>query len=333
MNTMKSFCRAAVLLLGVALLATPAHAQQTDADIGAQEKERAALYQQGVELADGGHWEQAVEKFRRVVALRSAPRALVALAIAEEKSGSLASARRDYERARDDARRSGDGALADQAAAAFAALDERVPRLVLYCGPHTIAPRVMLDGGPVNPCPSVVEIDPGEHRIVVDASGTVVLDRHFRIAERERSTIAVESPDRAASAAPATADRVGADRAPRAWSPPAGVWILGGAGAAAIIAGLAMRIAGKSDYDDASQGCLDARCTSQDAVDQGNRARDQMLAGTLVAGAGLAALGGAVAWWGLKMTSHPATAGPSAPLHVQASLSTEGGIVRLAGWF
>ena len=39
-----------------------------------REAERTALYEEGVKLAEASHWPEAVERFQRVVAIRSAPR-------------------------------------------------------------------------------------------------------------------------------------------------------------------------------------------------------------------------------------------------------------------
>src|SRR5262245_16639371 len=115
-----SSARAVVVvgIWGLALVA-PAHRARAQAPAGssgdAVEGARTEMYREGVTLAEAGRWGEALEKFQRVVAIRSAPRALLALAAAEEHVGRLVSAKRTYGKARDDARDEHDDALAAKA--------------------------------------------------------------------------------------------------------------------------------------------------------------------------------------------------------------------------
>src|SRR5690606_16085992 len=102
---------------------------------------------------------------QRIVELRSAPKALIALAYAELKLGHLLRARALYSRARDDARASSLGA--DEAAAQLG-LDHvarRIPKLVLLLPEDIPAYQVKarLDGRPVLIRDGEVEVDPGDH--------------------------------------------------------------------------------------------------------------------------------------------------------------------------
>ena len=81
----------------------------------AKEQERTSLYREGVSLAEAGRWDEELKRFERVVAIRSAPPALVALATAQEKTDKLASAKRTFLRAEADARAAGDADLAQKA--------------------------------------------------------------------------------------------------------------------------------------------------------------------------------------------------------------------------
>src|SRR3954470_13906557 len=62
-----------------------------------REQERTVLYREGVALAEAGRWADALAKFERVVAIRSAPRALMALGTAKEKAGKWIRAKHTYE--------------------------------------------------------------------------------------------------------------------------------------------------------------------------------------------------------------------------------------------
>src|SRR5678815_4359361 len=138
--------RRASVALAVALLVAggrPALAQAPDEAV---EKERTDLYKAGVALAEAGQGGEALDKFQRVVAMRSAPRALLALASAEEHVGRLVSAKRTYVKARDDARAEKDEALAGKADAALAALDPRIPRLALLLPAGAEGAEARLEG-------------------------------------------------------------------------------------------------------------------------------------------------------------------------------------------
>src|SRR5262245_16871793 len=119
-------CVRALLLVTVAALGVrgrAARAQETVLPDEAIERERTGLYKEGVALAEAGRWGEALERFQHVVAIRSAPRALMALAAAEEHVGRLVSAKRTYGKARDDARAEKDDALTTKADAALVALE------------------------------------------------------------------------------------------------------------------------------------------------------------------------------------------------------------------
>ena len=110
------------------------------------EKQRAALYQDGIALANEGHWEEAVKKFRQVIAIRSAPPALFTLGQAEEHTGELATATHTYERALGDARRSGNGEVAEAAKKALLQLEPRVPRVLVNLALPAAGATATLDG-------------------------------------------------------------------------------------------------------------------------------------------------------------------------------------------
>jgi hypothetical protein len=154
-----SIRRTAALTFVVTLVATTADAQ----DI---ETQRKALYREGTAAADEGQWSAAAEKFRAVIALRSAPKALIALGIAEEHLGQLAEAKRNYEKAEADARSE---RLADDEQAATHALvtlTPRVPQLAVHV-PHPERVReLLLDERTIPSRDAEYSVDPGTHTIV-----------------------------------------------------------------------------------------------------------------------------------------------------------------------
>jgi hypothetical protein len=309
---------AGALVLALASLTTPVFGQGAgSAKPDAREAERASLYEEGLALAETGRWEEALRKFQAVVAIRSAPRALLALATAEEKSGRLVSAKRTYVKSRADAQAAGEKDVVQKATAAQEALEPRLPHVLIRLPAGTVGVEMTLDDAPQPATPEAVEVDPGEHRIVVRAPGMQPVEERFRLAERELKELVVklnpvETSQPSEFSKPAFVpprDRaVGFRR-----GPPLPAWILGGAGAAVTVVGVIVRQNAQGDYDDASAGCPDGHCSTPGDAERGNAARDRMLAGSLVATTGVLAVAGAGLWWVLSPTSpEQAKASPAA---------------------
>ena len=174
---------AAMTMCALLAFATTAHAQNS-------ETERTALYRDGTDAADAGKWEIAAERFRRVVEIRSAPKALIALGIAEEHLGRLASAKRDYEKAVADARAS---QLADDeqaASRALAALTPRVPVLAVHVPNPGRVSDVTLDGKTIPTSDAEYSVDPGRHTIV--AHGDSEFREVVEVKEGEHANVSVD---------------------------------------------------------------------------------------------------------------------------------------------
>jgi hypothetical protein len=223
--------------------------------------------------------------------LRSAPRALLALAAAEEHVGRLVSAKRTYGKARDDARAEHDDALAGKAEAALQALDPRIPRLALVLSGEIAGAEARLEGAPIEISKDGVEVDPGVYHLVVSAPGKAPFEERVVMSAGQRKDVLVAFAPSAAAPPPVLIQPGPAPVAPAARrGPPVGAWILAGAGVVAATAGIIYRVHQRSIYDEAS-----AARPIQDV--RGNDARAQMIVGTTVAGVGLGALAGAALWW------------------------------------
>jgi hypothetical protein len=329
-------------LVSAGLAAGPVHAQEgkiaspAGKESVGREKERTALYNEGLALAEAQRWQEAWVKFQGVVAIRSAPRALVAVATAEEKMGRLTGAKRTYQKALADARSTGENDMVEKTSSALAALEALIPRVVLRFGSGGTSAAVILDGVIVSVGPDGIEVDPGEHRIVVTAGGDQPFEQSFQISAGQRKEILVDvvpvggarAGDKDETSLLRAPDRSGAPLL----QPPLPVWILGGAGVIATTVGLVVFVKGKSDYDDASKGCSNGICKSMDAYTKGNAGRDRMIAGGIVAGVGVAAVAGAGIWWIVRATGSP-KASDSRAFSVRANASPDGCSVRLQGAF
>jgi len=281
------------------------------------ERERTALYAEGVAFANAGRWEEAAKRFRRVVAIRSAPPALFTLAQAEEHLGQLATAERDYEGALASARASGQADVADAAARALSAVVQRVPSILVRVEPSVPGANATIDGTDVA-LGVPAKVDPGSHVVASRAPDRRPFEARVSIAAGQSLEIPVQlEPLAAPPPSPPAVAVVSAGPEPtpepvgHARPLPLGPLLLGGAGVAAGVVGLVIRLTAQASYDSASASCSGGACPTQSSVNDGNAARTRMIVGTAVLGAGVAAAAGAGVWW---LTLGPSHGGASAAI-------------------
>jgi hypothetical protein len=267
----------------------------------AQEDERSTLNREGLELADAGRWDAALERFQRVVALRSSAKGWFNLARAEDHLGRGASAERDYQHAIDDAK---PGVDADVVTAAQTALRDLSPRVahvrVRFANPSNAraqAARAELDGHPVS-LETPASVDPGEHAVAIRVDGTTVTEKHLHVGDREQVDLPIELPASPVGALPSPAPV--AVRRPSVVGP----LVVGGIGVASMAPGLALYFSGKSSFD--SVACTSPDCNKTQAA-QANGARTNMVAGDVLIGVGAALAAVGVTWLTLKLTTKPSS--------------------------
>ncbi len=286
--------RAAVAsLLALTLLASSGTARAEDA---ARERERAALYQQGVELAAAGNWAQAVERFKRVVELRASTKALYTLGEAEEHTGQLAAAKRSYRASLDSARAGAAKDIVDLAGAALGKLEGRVPQVSVRLDEKTAAhggdTHASIDGHAV-PIGAASDVDPGEHEVRVEATGAAPFVRTVHAVEGQQLDVAATLEWSAVAPASPLPPQTTESSATSPILP----LVAGGVGLAVGITGLVVRLQGQSDYDAASARCTAGVCATQNDANAGNDARGRMILGTTFLGIGAAVAAGAAVYW------------------------------------
>jgi hypothetical protein len=301
----------AAVLLVLAAPTQRAWAAPSGAPSDASEQQRAALYRDGVALANAGRWDDAVKKFRQVIAIRSAPPALFTLGQAEEHLGQLATAERTYERALADARASGTTDVADAAVKAIASLEPRVPRVLIKLTPAASGAAASVDGAAA-PLGEPVKVDPGDHAVVVRAPGKLPFESRVHMVEGQSLDLSAALQSEAPAPGPTLLPPPPHDDRPGRF--PVGPAVLAGAGVVAGVVGLVVRLGGQSTYDDATQSCGPAGCPSQDIADRANSGRSQMLVGTAFLGIGIAAIAGAGVWWALTPRNSAGSPGTSVGL-------------------
>jgi hypothetical protein len=288
--------RAVAPLLALTLLASSVTARAEDP---ARERERATLYQQGVDLAAAGNWAQAVERFKRVVELRASTKALYTLGEAQEHLGQLAAAKRSYRASLDAARAGAAKDVVDLAGAALGKLEGRVPQVTVRLDAATAAhggdTRASIDGHGV-PIGAASDVDPGDHEVRVEATGAAPFVHTVHAVEGQQQDVAATLAWSTVAPPPPEAPPMAAGENSSAASPLVPL-VVGGVGLAAGVTGLVVRLTGQSDYDTAAAKCHGGVCPSQADANAGNDARGRMILGTTFLGIGAAVVAGAAVYW------------------------------------
>lgn len=268
------------------------------------EADRTALFKEGVALAEKNDWAGAAERFRRVVVIRSAPKALFTLGQAEQHLGRFAAAKAAFERAKKDSGPA-DAAVAKAAADALKEVTPHVGHVIVSLPADASGATIAVDGATVAPGEPGLECDPGAHHVHAEIAGKKAFDADVQVVDGGRAEalvrfdpLVVAPPPPAPLAPVATPSREG-DGAPSIVPPLA----IAGAGVAFVAVGAILFATGRGSYDSAAASC-GATC-SDDAKSKASSARGQMLAGDvmLFGGAAVAAAGGT--WLLLRTLKKP----------------------------
>jgi hypothetical protein len=123
--------------------------------------------------------------------------------------------------------------------------DEAQPRAVLFVESSTPDARVSVDDQPSQPAPLRMDLEPGEHEVLIEAPGHIAQRRRVRLAEEGEAHIVIELVRIVRDESPPVAER---ERS-RFWRGP-WPWIIGGAlvvGATATALAVALPEDGSSD--------------------------------------------------------------------------------------
>lgn len=161
------------------------------------------------------------------------------------------------------------------------ARDEHGDRSDVRVSIDGVSAATRLDGLPI-------PLNPGEHALHFEAPGTKPVDQKVVIEQSSRDrviTVTFASPDGRNQSSRTVEPR------PVAARPPLVSWILGGAGVLAIGGGSALWVIGSSAHDDLESTCaVTSSCAHADVVS----ARTKLIAGDVLVGAGVIALGVAI---------------------------------------
>lgn len=291
-----------VVALALALPA-PALAQPVPPARHAQAEEQFKL---GREAQTKGDCRRALELFRASHAAEPGRGKLVNIAICEKDVGLLASALRHFEEVLPQLKGDDRAPIVEKH---LAELRPRVPVLRLDPAPGAPAVTVKIDGEAAQVGAEIL-LDPGKHTILVSASGRADGRQEVELKPQERRTVRVElgallsTPE----GAPAKPDE---ERPAMGNGRRLAGFVIGGAGAAALVVGVGTGIASILAHGSAVSACPTHTGCPQSVLDTASRGRALAVAstatfvtGALLAGAGVA----------LVVTSGGAKAQPAAGL-------------------
>jgi len=306
----------AALALSFSLLAARAHSEPGAAPAPSQLAAEAA-FADGVRLMKAARCEEAVAKFTESDRLEPASGTLLNLAYCELQIGRVASAWIAYRRAIPLAARTGKPLHERIAREQADKLERDLPRLtVVVLGGAERSLTVMLDTLPLaHETWSVpVPVDPGPHRL----SAVLEDGRHWEsdvmLSRSQQARIEVPTASQTPPRKPRQhADRLGSQRSrpPLPAHVERPLWALGvsAVGAAAVLAGSALFVSARVQYDSPVAGCPETNlCDAEGKRTKAAIAHRAQLGGVLAGSGALVAGAGAIAYFVFGKTSPGAVA-------------------------
>ncbi|MEZ4313963.1 MAG: hypothetical protein R3F14_38565 [Polyangiaceae bacterium] len=292
-------------------------AEPTDAERAAAKQ----AFEEGLELEKKGDYENALGRFFKVGEFKMTPHVRFHIALCEEKLGKLVSAMRGFELAEAEALKMGKDAqvVAEKAPERAEALRKRIASVRIEVKGRILYSRVLIDGQPVpeKDFGTLVPVDPGKHTISVDTDGVTTQSREVTLAEKGYETIQLEidDPEKPVPTATASVSETTSATAPPPPPPPSRVpaFVLGGAGVASLIGagvfyGLRVGALGELEEKCPAPAGGGGRVCPPEAKGALDDAQTFTIAAGVMVGVGVAALGGAGAYWFL--TQRKPSSGP-----------------------
>ena len=316
----------AALVLGAALAApTTSFAQASPEELAAARQ----LFNEGKELEKQKSYDAALEKFKKVAAVKTTPQVRFHIALCEENLGHLVSAMKGFDLATEDAKQAGAAAVevATNAPARADALRVRIPKLRLDATGKVVTSKITLDGMAVaaKDLGTDLPVDPGAHVVEVrDKDGTSTFHKELKLLEKASARVEVTVDDHDAPPIPTETP---------AGSPPshAPSFIVGSVGAAALATSAVFWVLRGNTISE-----IASHCTNPDTM-MGCRQKDSTLAdkgktygtvGGVMLGVGIAGVVTAGVLWFVPGAKKAAPAAKNASVRVRVLPTGTGVEVR-----
>ena len=219
-----------------------AFAEPTTAELTAARE----LFDQGLKLEEKSQWSDALDRFRKVAAVKATPAVRFHVGLCLENLGKLVDALNEFERAQSEA--AADSSAAGQTVAKNSQkhideLRERIPRVTIQVPEGAKDVAITIDGSSVSAAVigTAIPLDPGAHTVHVTATGKTPFDKQLDLVEKGAPT----TVDVVLSEAPLPSDTTTTDTTTTTTttadttSPSKGgagpwPWIIGGVGVVAL---------------------------------------------------------------------------------------------------
>jgi len=284
------WCAIVALSLFGSIAPKRAEADPTAAEVAAARE----LFEEGLKLEDKGQWVEALERFRKVAAVKTTPQVRFHVALCLENTGKLVDALVEFQRAQTDAEKEGATSVVSASAKHVADLKDRIPRVVVTA-PTVDGLTITIDGIAVTTSlvGSAIPLDPGKHTIVVSAPKHSSFTKDIELVERGK-TLAVDAVlpatvDKPAAPAPPPPTPPSEERPTKASDAGPGPWpwIIGGVGVAALAGGGLMYVLRQGTIDDLASVCGPDRAQCpEDKRDLAERGRAYTTWGNVMLGVG-----------------------------------------------
>ena len=281
--------------------ARAANAPAPHALTDAQKQAARELFQAGERDEDANRWADALEKFRRVAAVKLTAGVRYHIALCEEHLGQLVAALGEYTVAETQARAENAQDVLPLVGEKLKSLKTRVPRLTVVVPGDTVDAEVRLDGDAlVKELWGVpVPLDPGDHRLEAQAPGRAPMAVTITLEERQATLFEVKlakvtAPPAAVPSTESAPPKKDSDAGAGAVGSGASGGGRGGRGgailatvSAAVLAGggvVAYLVAGQS-HDDGQTECATRHLATCDDLKQSVRTWDALALGGFIGGA------------------------------------------------
>lgn len=185
---------AAVVVMTATLFCASRGLAQDDGGDREQTAVARALFRQGVEQVDGGHWEEAADLFRRSLSLRESAVVSFNLGTALVHTGALVEASELFRRTARDAE--APARLQEAANRELSAIQPRIGRLTITVEGPLDGVQIALDERvvPAGMVGVAAPADPGDHVLVARRGGEEVARAEVSVAEGAAASVALTVP-------------------------------------------------------------------------------------------------------------------------------------------
>jgi hypothetical protein len=327
---------ASALAIAVSMTAFAGHARaQTEDELKAARE----LFQEAYQDEQDKRYDEALEKFMRVARVKESPSVRYRIGSVQEALGRLRESRDTFRAlaAQKDSMPAKDQPIAESAAERAAALDKKIPRLVVRI-PADAPPdaKMTIDGAPV-PTSTVarpIELDPGDHVVQASATGAKPFEAKVTLGEGGETPIDVTFAPLAPPPPPPPPLHANRTLA----------YVALAAGGVLLVGGAAFLLVRESDIDDIHHKCPGDVCPIASKDELESEHSQAALFGPL--GVGSMVLGAVAAGAGVYLLFKPArasatppagSASPTSPavsrLHVGSHFVRGGAVLGVGGAF